>query len=175
MFFFFPQQAQHSPGPRASHRKALGWATAPASNRKHTARHPHQRQTRKNGGIPPTRRGSINRLDHAPSGHRPYDHNGESPRKAGQRPEQLYTGPVQKRALALYKNAHCTQGGTGAPKGGLTRYTEALHNDCHANLRCTHGGRKAEKVSGGGESPHRAQECKSVRIATQPTLPRRKP
>ena len=46
--FFFPRQAQHSPGPRASHRKALSWATTPASNRKHTARHQHQRQTRKN-------------------------------------------------------------------------------------------------------------------------------
>ena len=123
--FFFPHQAQHSPGPRASHRKALSWATTPASNRKHTARHQHQRQTRKNGGIPPTRRGSRSLHDHTPNGHRPYDHNGESPRKAGQRPEQLYTGPEQKRAPALYKNAHCTQGGTGAPKGGLTRYTEA--------------------------------------------------
>ena len=171
----FPQQAQHSPGPRASHRKALGWATAPASNRKHTARHQHQRQTRKNGGIPPTRRGSRSLHDHTPSGHRPYDHNGESPRKAGQRPEQLYTGPVQKRALALYKNAHCTQGGTGAPKGGLTRYTEALHNNCQANMRCTQEGRKAEKVSGGGERPQHAQDRKSRRIATQPTLPRRKP
>ena len=90
---------QHSPGPRASHRKALSWATTPASNRKHTARHQHQRQTRKNGGIPPTRRGSRSLHDHTPNGHRPYDHNGESPRKAGQRPKQLYTGPVPKRAL----------------------------------------------------------------------------
>ena len=47
---FFPRQAQHSPGPRASHRKAQGWATTPASNRKRKALHPHQRRTRKNGG-----------------------------------------------------------------------------------------------------------------------------
>ena len=116
---------------------------------------------------PPTRRGSKGLHDHAPNGHRPYDHNGESPRKAGQRPEQLYTGPVQKRALYT--------GGPKSPKGGLTRYTRALYKDCHANMRCTHEGRKAEKVSGGGERPQHAQERKSRRIATQPTLPRRKP
>ena len=135
----------------------------------------HEKTEARRNEAPPTRRGSRSRHDHAPNRRRPNTHNGESPRKAGQRPEQLYTGPVQKRALTLSKNAHCTQGGTGAPKGGLTRYTEALHNNGHANMRCTQKGRKAEKVSGGGERPQHAQERKSGRIATQPTLPRRKP
>ena len=155
-FFFFPQQAQHSPGPRASHRKALSWATTPASNRKHTARHQHQRQTRKNGGIPPTRRGSRGRHDHAPNGHRPYDHNGESPRKAGQRPDQLNTGPVQKHALALYTNAHCTQVGPRAQKGASLAIqkpcTKTAMQTCAAHM-------KAERPKRGGpNSPHKGPE-----------------
>ena len=80
-----------------------------------------------------------------PTGHKPDHHNGGSPRKAGQWPEQLYTGPVQKRALYTR--------GPKSPKGDLTRYTRALYKDCHANMRCTHEGRKAEKVSSGGERP----------------------
>ena len=133
-FYFFPRQAQHSPGPRASHRKALSWATTPASNRKHTARHQHQRQTRKNGGIPPTRRGSRSLRDHSPNGHRPYDHNGESHRKAGQRPEQLYTGPVQKRALALYKKRALDTGGHRSPK----RRPHPLYGSPAQRLPCKH-------------------------------------
>ena len=74
---------------------------------------------------PPTRRGSKGLHDHTPNGHRPYDHNGESPRKAGQRPEQLYTGPVQKRALYTR--------GPKSPKGVHTRYTEALLTLCRVS------------------------------------------
>ena len=148
-FLFFPQQAQHSPGPRASHRKALGWATAPASNRKHTARHQHQRQTRKNGGIPPTRRGSRSLHDHTPNGHRPYDHNGESPRKAGQRPEQLYTGLVQKRALY-----------TGRPEGRKDGATLPGQRPCTETCAAHMKAERPKRV--GPNSVHKPKRCQAA-------------
>ena len=170
-FFFFRSRRSIVRSPGASQRKAQGWATTPARNRKHMAQHPHRRQTRKKGaqhrGVPQARRGS--RRNHASNGHEPDNHNGGSPRKAGQWPEQLYTGPVQKRARAVHMRARRPK------RGGHAPYTKALYRNGHANMHCTHEGQKAEKVSGGGGSPQRTQERKSVRIATQSTRPRRKP
>ena len=62
-FFFFRSRRSIVRSPGASQRKAQGWATTPARNRKR----PHRRQTRKKGaqhrGVPQARRGS--RRDHA--------------------------------------------------------------------------------------------------------------
>ena len=124
--------------PGASQRKAQGWATTPARNRKR----PHRRQTRKKGaqhrGVPQARRGS--RRDHASNGHKPDHHNGGSPRKAGQWPEQLYTGPVQKRARAVHMRARRPK------RGGHAPYTKALYRNGHANMHCTHEGQKAKCI-----------------------------
>ena len=48
---------------------------------------------------PQARRGSDGRRNHTTNGYEPHDYNGESPRKAGQRPDQLDTSPVQRHAL----------------------------------------------------------------------------
>ena len=69
-----------------------------------------------------------------PTGHKPDHHNGGSPRKAGQWPEQLYTGPVQKRARAVHMRARRPK------RGGHAPYTKALYRNGHANMHCTHEG-----------------------------------
>ena len=110
---FFSRQAQHSPGPRASHRKAQGWTTTPTCNRKRKAQHPHQRQTRKTEArrneAPPTRRGSGSPTTTHPTAADPPTTTGEAHAKRGSGPSN-YT-------QALYKNARCTQGGPRAQKG----------------------------------------------------------
>ena len=143
--------------------------------------HPHQRQTRKKGAqhreAPQARRGLRNLTTY---GHEPNDHNGGSPHRVGQRPEQLYTGPVQKRALytcgpegrkdgaTLPKQRPCTETCAAHMKakrpkrGGQTSYTRA-----QKKARSRKGVRRRRKPA--------TRPCKSGRTATQPTLPRRKP
>ena len=100
-YFFFRQQAQHSPGPRASHRKAQGRTTTPACNRKRKAQHTHQRQTRKTEArrneAPPTRRGSRSLHDHAPTAADPTTTTGEAHTKWGSGPTN-YTQALNKNA-----------------------------------------------------------------------------
>ena len=80
-----------------------GWAAKPALNR-NTGPKTHANASRGKEGAqhretPHARRGSDGHRNPTTNGDEPHNHNGESPRKTGQRPEQLYTGPVQKRAL----------------------------------------------------------------------------
>ena len=115
-FYFFPRQAQHSPGPRASHRKAQGRTTTPASNRKRKAQHPHQRRTRKNGGTTqrstpdpqrkqkPPRPRTQRPQTQQPQRGKPTQ-SGAAARATIHRPcTKTRAGPVQKRAL--YTGGH---------------------------------------------------------------------